>query len=49
MAELSSKAHMTGVFAHEIAKKNGEKAILQTYQPGSLVYGRSLLTYLAAP
>jgi hypothetical protein len=47
-AELLSKVHFTEVFAQEIAKENGEKETLQTYQPGSLVYGRILLTYIAA-
>jgi hypothetical protein len=49
MAELLSKAHLTEVFAHEIAKKNGEKEILQTYQQVSVTYGWILLTYIAAP
>ena len=48
MVELLSKAHLTEVFAHENAQMKGENAILQTYQPGSLVYLRILLTYIAA-
>jgi hypothetical protein len=48
LVELLGKAHLTEVFAHENAQMKGEKEILQTYQLGSLIYVRSLLTYTAA-
>ena len=48
MVELLTKAHLAEVFTHEIEKKNGEKAILLTYKPISLICGKLLLTYIVA-
>ena len=48
MVELVDKAYLAEVFTQEIAKKNREKEILQTYQRGSLIYLRILLTCVAA-
>ena len=48
MVELLSKANSAEVFAQEIAKKNCEKGIVQTYKCSSLVYLRILLTCMSA-
>jgi hypothetical protein len=48
MVEPLSKAHLTEVLAHENARMKGEQEILQTYKQVSLIYERSLPTYIAA-
>jgi len=47
MVERLSKAHLTEVFAREIAQVKGEKEILKTYKRISLTYERIFLTYIA--
>ena len=43
-----SNVRFQGVFAYEIAKKKVDEAILLTYKPISLTFGRLLLTYNVA-
>jgi hypothetical protein len=47
-AGLLRKVPFTGTFALEIAETKGEKAILLTYKPLSLIYVSLSLTYIVA-